>query len=149
MVLLIGPNKLHDFYFGSCYQSARLLSSLWKTYTTERTYWKREAIRRTIYSVFQINVMEDKESMHPKYVCNPCRCFLYRCKSKGPLLSIKIKPFAFNEHSAKYEVCYSKAANLDITDEKIKEIKKLFSTLDYEDQMQCATKVINNIQSVC
>jgi hypothetical protein len=64
-------------------------------------------------------------------------------------LSIKIKPFAFNEHSAKYEVCYSKAANLDITDEKIKEIKKLFSTLDYEDQMQCATKVINNIQSVC
>ena len=83
------------------------------TLPKERT--GKEKLSGELFSVFQINVMEDKESMHPKYLCNPCRCFLYRCKSKGPPLSIKIKPFAFNEHSAKYEVCYSKAANLEIT----------------------------------
>ena len=70
-------------YFGSCYQSARLLSSLWKTYTTERTYWKREAIRRTIYSVFQINVMEDKESMHPNMCATPAGAFFIDANQKG------------------------------------------------------------------
>lgn len=106
-----------------------------------------------LYDVFRINVNDDDQSIHPDYLCNSCRCHLYRqqrnrkSKRKKARITPNFQPKIYVEHSDMCKIGMQQKQSEHEKPTKVEEIVGTFSILEHNEKVECLSKLIESLYS--
>ena len=93
---------------------------------------------------YDIDVNSDQSAIHPKTLCNPCRCYLYRRRSNQPTKR-KIEARIFTPHSSDCDICPKNTGTRTNSLNPVEEVVNLFLNLNHIQQEESFLKIIKHL----
>ena len=113
----------------------------------ERT--KKTQYAKELYELFSIDVTNEDNNIFPLYLCQTCRCYLYRQRKSGPkrpktIPSIQLKEYV--PHSDLCKLCkYEDERCESDAETTINKIVSSFHSLSHSEQLKCLRQLIESL----